>query len=139
MSRSYSISVNCTSSAPHSSNGTKPADCMDHISKHKELCKGYPDGNQFCYKFKEDVDNVQHNKPSASQFGFNGQKRRLADQNFTALTPYSVTQSCGFYCSEELGGLTTSPTEESLLSGVGKVANSIVSYSDLDDMCFTCA
>lgn len=112
---------------------------MDHISKHKEVCTEYLDGNKFCYKFKEDVDNVDHSKPSASKFGFNGQKRRVPGQASDFLTLYNVTQDCGFYCNQELGGLLTSPTPESLIPGVGRVANSIVSYSDLDDMCFTCA
>ena len=140
MSRTYDISVNCTSSAPHNSNGTKPDKCMDNIRKHEEICQTYPDGNKFCYKFNEDVDNVYHDKPSASHYGFNGQKRDVPERASDVLTLWNVTQDCDAYCEEELGELMmTIQTPESLIPGVGKVANSIVSYSDLDDMCFTCA
>ncbi|KAF6240296.1 hypothetical protein HO173_001907 [Letharia columbiana] len=134
LSRNYSISVNCTSSAPHNSNGTKPAKCMDHISKQKEVCTEYLDGNKFCYRFKEDVDNVDHSKPSASTFGFNGQKRRVPGQASDFLTLYNVTQDCGFYCNQELGGLLTSPTPESLIPGVGSMPQLNVDTAPLSSL-----
>ena len=47
-------------------------------------------------------------------------------------------KDCDVYC-DELGGLRTIETTKSLIPGLGPVTNSIVSYSDLDDMCDTCA
>ena len=104
---------------------------MDHIGKQKTLCSEFHDGNKFCYEFKEDVDNADHSKPSASKYGFNGQKRAVPGQASDILTMSNVTHNCGFYCNEKLGGMSTSQTPESLIPGVRKVANRIVSYSDL--------
>lgn len=92
---------------------TKPDKCLDNIRKQKKLCVDYSDGNKFCYKFKEDVDNVDHSKPSASKYGFNGQKRGVPEHASDIMTLYNVTQNCGYYCSEKLGGLLTSQTPES--------------------------
>lgn len=138
LNRTYSISVNCTSAVSDDAISTKPDKCLDNIRKQKKLCVDHSDGNKFCYKFKEDVDNVDHSKPSASKYGFNGQKRGVPEHASDIMTLYNVTQNCGYYCSEKLGGLLTSQTPESSILGVGKVANSIVSYTDLDDMCYTC-
>lgn len=111
---------------------------MDHISKQKKLCLESPDGNKFCYKFKEDMDNAAHSKPSASEYYFNKQHRDVPAHVSDMLTLENVTQDCGFYCSEDLGGLLTTQTTELIIPGVGTFGNSIVSYTDLDDMCFTC-
>lgn len=138
LSRSYSISLNCTSSALRNSNGTKPAKCIDHIRKHKS-CQDFPDGNKFCYKFKEDLDNPHHDKKSSSKYGFNNQHRRVPRQPSDFLPLENATQNCDFYCNEELGGLQTFPTLESSMPEIGRVANSVVSYTDLDDMCYNCA
>lgn len=138
LSRTYAISVNCTSSAPGNFNRTEPAKCMDHISKNKKLCLDYSDGNEFCYKFKEDMDNAAHSKPSGSKYYFNDQHRDVPAQVSDMLTPDDVTQDCGRYCGEELEGLLTAQTPELLIPGVGTVVNSVVSYTDLDDMCSTC-
>lgn len=88
---------------------------MDHISRQKKLCEYFPDGNEFCYKFKEDVDNVDHSKPSASKFYFNEQKRAVPENASDILTLENVKQNCGFFCDEELEGLMTAQTPESLI------------------------
>ena len=55
------------------------------------------------------------------------------------MTQDEVTENCGFYCYEMLEGLITLEVSSSLIPGIGPVSNNIVSYSDLDDMCMTCA
>ena len=49
-----------------------------------------------------------------------------------------VKKDCDLYC-DELGGFKTVETSSTLIPGFGPVTNSIVSYSDLDDMCDGCA
>ena len=112
---------------------------MDHISKQKKSCLQSPDGNKFCYKFKEDVDNRDFSKPPASEYWFNGQKRGLPAQPSDLLQGDDLTEHCAFYCGEELGELMTFDEPSSLIPGIGLVSNSVVSYSDVDDMCSTCA
>ena len=112
---------------------------MDGISKHKKICRDYADGNKFCYKFKEDIDNWEHSTPSESEYRFNGQKRGVPALASDILTEDGLTDNCGFFCNEKLGGLMTFETSSSLIPGIGPVSNSIVSYTDLDDMCSNCA
>ena len=132
--------MNCTSPAPDNSLGKEPIKCMDHIRKLDKLCPKYKDGNEFCFKFKENVDNsLNHSSPSGSKYGFNGQKRRVPAKASDVMAADDVTKDCDFYCDEKLGGLKTVKTSSSLIPGFGAVTNSIVSYSDLDDMCDTCA
>ena len=112
---------------------------MKHISKNKKVCRTYQDGNKFCYKFKEWVDNWDLFLPSASEFRFNKQKRGVPAKPSLIMMKDEVTENCGFYCHEMLGGLITLEVSSSLIPGIGPVSNSIVSYSDLDDMCMNCA
>ena len=115
LSRSYSISVNGTFSAAHTSNGTKPD------------CKTFDDGNEFCYKSNEDVDDVNHTKPSGL-IRFNGQKTVVPGQANDVLTPDQAMQNCGTLCYGELE-LYTSLNPEGPF--VGRVGNRIASYTDL--------
>ena len=131
--------INCTSAAPDNSLSRKPAECMGHISKLKNQCTTYDDDNEFCFRFKENVDNsFDHSLPSGSKYGFNDQKRRVPAAASDVLGEDDVRKDCDFYC-DKLGGLKTFETPSSLIPGFGPVTNSIVSYSDLDDMCDTCA
>lgn len=85
----------------------KTADCIDRIDKVKKRCTD-PDGNKFCFEFREDHDNVNHTKPSESTYWFNAQKRGVPAQPSRVLPLNNVTQNCEFYCSEKLPGLFTS-------------------------------
>lgn len=134
--------MTCTSSAPVNAKGTKPKKCMDHISKQKKACPDYPDRNKFCYRFKEAADNwdwMHYSTPSASQYWFNGQKRDVPALPTDILMADNLTEQCAFYCGKEVGGMMTYDEHSSLMPGVGLVSNSVRSYSDLDDMCSTCA
>lgn len=112
---------------------------MDHISKQKKICPEYPDGNKFCYRFKEAVDNWNYSTLSASHYWFNGQKRRLPALPTYGLLKDDLTEDCAFYCGKEVGGLMTFDEHSSLIPSIGLVSNSVASYSELDDMCPTCA
>ena len=127
---------NCTSDAPSNSLNKKPAECIKDISKIHKECSPYEDGNEFCFKFKENVNN--HSIPSRSKYWFNGQKRRVPAKASDVLPDDDAREDCDLYC-DELGGLETVETSSSLIPGLGPVTNSIVSYSDLDDMCDGCA
>ena len=139
MGSTYSIQMNCTSPAPGNSNGTKPDECLDHINSSDSLCIVLFDGNKFCYKFNGYVSYTDHPKSPSSKYYFNKDKRRVPADPSDVLPPYNLTQNCDFYCKELGEGMTTSQIPAMLIPGVGRVANSIVSYSDLDDMCAECA
>ena len=111
---------------------------MKHISKHDKDCETFPDGNEFCYKFKENIDNFDLKVPSASKFYFNNQERRVPKGPSNIMKEEQVMENCGFYCNE-LGGLTTIGTKSILILKAGSVSSRIVSYEELDDMCDTCA
>ena len=111
---------------------------MDHISKQKKNCRVDPDGNKFCFKFKEKAEGILY-LPSASKYYFGGQKRRVPAQPSDFLAEDAVTEDCDIYCDKGLGGLMSIKTSSTLIPGAGTVTNKIVSYSDLDDMCSTCA
>ena len=113
---------------------------MKHIRKHRKECHTYPDGNKFCAKFKEDINDATNSKPSASKFWFNDQKRRVPAKVSDFLSEADVTKDCGIYCDESFDeGLLTFEAPSSDMPGIGLVTNSIVSYSNLDDMCYDCA
>ena len=128
----------CNSSAPANSKSTKPAKCMKDIKKHKKHCQNFVDGNQFCAKFKEDINDFNNTKPSGGKIWFNKQERHVPVYVSDFLKEDNVTQDCGIYC-KELDGMVTFETPSSLIPGIGLVTNSIVSYSALDNMCATCA
>ena len=101
-------------------------------------CETYSDNNTFCFKFKENKDNdFAHSLLSKGKYYFNGQKRGLHEKAFDVLEQDAVRKDCDFYC-DELGGLKAVETSSSVIPGIGKVTNSIVSYPDLDDMCDGC-
>lgn len=124
LSRSYSVSANCTFSAPHNSNGAKPDKC---VGKQENLCTRSDDGNEFCYKSNGDVDNVNHTKPSGLIL-FNGQKRVMPGRADDALTRLEAMRNCGDLCYEELEMYTSLNAEGPFL---GRVKNRIASYTDL--------
>lgn len=102
MNRTYSISANCTSET----NDMEPGECLHHIREQRKMCKVYPDGNEFCYKFKDDV---AKSDKSESTFGFNGQKRAVPNPASEIMPSDKILLSCGYYCSEKLGLSTIAP------------------------------
>lgn len=98
------------------------------------MCQDNPDGgDQFCFKFEEDIDHdVNHTKPSRSEYWFGKQRRRVPEQPSRVLPLYNATQNCEFYCNEKLGGMLAQK-----MDGTAPV-DTIVSYDYLDDMCSTC-
>lgn len=111
---------------------------MKDIGKFGKDCNKYEDSNRFCFRFKENLDNSFGHIPSRSKYYFNKQTRRVPAQVSDTLAQDDVKKDCDLYC-DELGGLKTFETASSLIPGIGAVTNSIVSYSDLDDMCDGCA
>ena len=113
---------------------------MKQISKRSKECRDYNDiyhgGHKFCFKFKEDVND--HSSPSRSEYRFDGQKKDVPAHPSDILSTDDVTKDCNSYCNA-LEGLITIKTSSTLIPGIGPVTNSIVGYSDLDDMCQTCA
>ena len=111
---------------------------MDEISKIDKFCSDYHDGNRFCFRFKVKKHKLfDPSVPSKSKLQFNKQKRHVPEKPSDVLEPDAVRKDCDFYC-DELGGLKAVETSSTLIPGVDKVTNSIVSYSDLDDMCDGC-
>lgn len=134
------MAINCTSAAPDNSFNKKPAECMKHINHLEKKCHTYHDGNKFCFKFKQDV-NDSSGESSRSRYYFNKQERRVPGSPFyrpLILAPEDVSKDCDLYC-HELGGLKTIERSSSLIPGFGPVTNNIASYPDLDDMCDDCA
>ena len=84
------------------------AKCIYHLDDLEKICQDNPDGgDQFCFKFEEDLYNdVNHTKPSKSEYWFGKQKRVVPKHPSRFLPLYNVTRNCGFYCN--LAGLGTS-------------------------------
>ena len=115
-----------------------PAGCWGSIGKHKKQCQVADDGNKFCFEFKEDINNVHADKSSKSEFKFNRQERGVPKYVSDFMDYDKTTKDCDMYCGEVDEMVAIDKPSIVIGSDYGPVTNSIVSYTDLDDMCATC-